>query len=359
MSLTLVDPTNTPINDTILKASVQNNTNNEYDNINSTNENVTLETNLKDIVLRIEQWWMYHHNRKIFRVLKQGICAAERTLSYVILKKISPAEAELLKDPSLKPRVRFRFGGYSFPPTVLFKIYTSVQSGNTIHYFSGKNSIKPGTQAAVDARKQMGNRKLLEQILSDTSQIKPGRVTDDGEVANLKDYLQYRACLDETPAYLGGKDNSWRELDLSALPRHHIMHDVNLYITRGVTTKRLKLAFPKYWPHSPCEKMRQLESLIQYKRRQENNLLTSLAPNSRSGTRKIAENRAKAMRAAYMQQDRIDSDDNVVSEFNKVNLETKNDADAEYDNDDDDEALSLYEWTQTLPIEVIMDFNID
>ena len=32
--------------------------------------------------------------------------------------------------------------------------------------------------------------------------------------------VQYVSNMDETPAGLGGKDNSWRRLSLAALPRH-------------------------------------------------------------------------------------------------------------------------------------------
>ena len=42
--------------------------------------------------------------------------------------------------------------------------------------------------------------------------------------------MQYVANMDETPAYLGGKDNTWRQLNLDALPRHSFLHNLVEYL---------------------------------------------------------------------------------------------------------------------------------
>jgi len=34
------------------------------------------------------------------------------------------------------------------------------------------------------------------------------------DITTLKDYMQYLSLMDETPSYMGGKDNSWRKLTL-------------------------------------------------------------------------------------------------------------------------------------------------
>ena len=75
----------------------------------------------------------------------KNISCQEHSLSNEILRKISPGEANLLRDPCLNLKVKFRFGGTEFPPVILFKIYTQVNDGNFAQYINGKKSIKPAT----------------------------------------------------------------------------------------------------------------------------------------------------------------------------------------------------------------------
>lgn len=56
----------------------------------------------------IERAWCRHRDRQMFRLLKHAVCAAEHALSNDILRRLSPREAELLKDPSLNVKVKFR-----------------------------------------------------------------------------------------------------------------------------------------------------------------------------------------------------------------------------------------------------------
>ncbi len=44
----------------------------------------------------------------MFRLLKHAVCAAEHALSDDILRRIAPREAELLRDPSMHVKVKFR-----------------------------------------------------------------------------------------------------------------------------------------------------------------------------------------------------------------------------------------------------------
>lgn len=66
----------------------------------------------------------------------------EQSWTYDILRKISPKEAELLNDPSINAKVRFRFAGIEFPPIILFKIYLV---SNGTKYISGKKIIRPAS----------------------------------------------------------------------------------------------------------------------------------------------------------------------------------------------------------------------
>jgi hypothetical protein len=70
--------------------------------------------NLKDLISAkeavqiIENAWCRHRDRQMFRLLKHAVCAAEHALSNDILRRLSPREAELLRDPSMNVKVKFR-----------------------------------------------------------------------------------------------------------------------------------------------------------------------------------------------------------------------------------------------------------
>lgn len=77
----------------------------------------------------------------MFRLLKHAVCAAEHALSSDILRRLSPREAELLRDRSLNVKVKFRFGGSEFPPVIFFKIYVRNFNGAVPKYVNGKTMI--------------------------------------------------------------------------------------------------------------------------------------------------------------------------------------------------------------------------
>lgn len=56
----------------------------------------------------IERAWLSYRDRKMYSLLKHATCAAEQSLSYEILRKVSPKEAQLLKDKGMPVKVRFR-----------------------------------------------------------------------------------------------------------------------------------------------------------------------------------------------------------------------------------------------------------
>lgn len=62
----------------------------------------------KKAVQIIENAWCRHRDRQMFRLLKHAVCAAEHALSNDILRRLSPREAELLRDPSMNVKVKFR-----------------------------------------------------------------------------------------------------------------------------------------------------------------------------------------------------------------------------------------------------------
>ena len=92
-------------------------------------------------------------------------------------------------------------------------------------------------KAAQGACLQMGARKFYDLMISDALQEQArGKVTDPDQIYSLRDYMQvslyffvcfkslnylktcfkkYTSTIDDLPAYMGGRSNSWRRLNLS------------------------------------------------------------------------------------------------------------------------------------------------
>uniref|UniRef100_A0A8C6YPB9 Uncharacterized protein n=1 Tax=Nothoprocta perdicaria TaxID=30464 RepID=A0A8C6YPB9_NOTPE len=187
----------------------------------------------------IQRGWRRYVRMRLFRLLTRALRAAEHCITHEILRRVSPREAELLRDPSMECKVRFRFAGQEFPPFVVFKIFRHTQ-GKSSKYISGKRIISPSNEAAADACKLMGYRKYYEQILQDELQYQKQRITDETDVATMKDYMHYISSLDETPAYFGGRNNCWRRLSLQNFPRTMIVYDIMDYAQSRRLSDRLK-----------------------------------------------------------------------------------------------------------------------
>lgn len=191
----------------------------------------------------IERAWIAFRDKQMFRLLKHAVCAAENSLTQEILRKVCPKEAELLSDKSMQVRVRFRFGGSEFPPMIFFKIYIHT-AGRGVKYMSGKRLIKPATEASEDSLRLMGNRQFYDQMLQDAIFQQQYKITDEIDVTTLKDYMQYLANIDESPATHGGKENYWRKLTLDDLPRRTIFYDVVDYLYNQRMTPALQEQIP-------------------------------------------------------------------------------------------------------------------
>uniref|UniRef100_G3RJG9 Chromosome X open reading frame 58 n=1 Tax=Gorilla gorilla gorilla TaxID=9595 RepID=G3RJG9_GORGO len=195
---------------------------------------------LKDISAQIiQRAWLSHTNKMIFRLLKHAICAAEFYVTHEILKKVAPLEAKLIKDPTMQCKIRFRFRGETFPPFIVFKIFLHTD-GHGYKYFSGKNILMPSSKAVVDACKLMGERKFHRIIMEDERIFPKSKVTDIMDVVTMQDYVQYRSFFDEAPAFSGGRNNSWRKLNLENIPRTMLMYDIVHYSESGVISNRLR-----------------------------------------------------------------------------------------------------------------------
>nr|XP_031302509.1 putative uncharacterized protein CXorf58 homolog [Camelus dromedarius] len=205
---------------------------------------------------RIQRAWLSHLDKTVFQLLKYTVCAAEYHVTHEILKKVSPLEAELVKDPCMKCKVRVRFSGETFPPLIVFKIFLHTE-GHGYKYFSGKNLLKPSSEAVVDACKMMGEKKFYHQIMEDEHLFQKFKITKKIDIVTLKDYVQYSSLLDETPASSGGRNNYWRRLNLESIPRTMIMYDIVDYAETGIISNRLKKEMKYLLQRPKTEEMRQ------------------------------------------------------------------------------------------------------
>nr|XP_033805154.1 putative uncharacterized protein CXorf58 homolog isoform X4 [Geotrypetes seraphini] len=170
-----------------------------------------------EVILRV---WISRRNRNLFKLLKHAARAAEYCVTYQILRLVSPLEAELIRDPSMQCKIRFRFAGEEFPPFIVFKIFHHT-GGYGNKYINGKRALNPSSE--------------------------------------------YISHLDETPAYLGGRDNHWRKLSLENVPRTMIMYDIINYAESGKLSSQLKkeLSFLLCLPHNEEVQRRQLSIVTQ------------------------------------------------------------------------------------------------
>ncbi|XP_018426288.1 PREDICTED: putative uncharacterized protein CXorf58 homolog [Nanorana parkeri] len=308
----------------------------------------------------IQRAWKCHHNRKLFKLLKHAIRAAETCAAYGILKKVSPVEAELLKDPGMQCKVRFRFAGYEFPPVIVFKIFH--RSGNhRSRYISGKRVISPSSEAAMDACKLMGHRTYYDQVIYDQLEHQTYKITDTVDVATVKDYMQYISHLDETPAHLGGRDNYWRRLSLKNMPRTTIMYDIVNYAESGTLSDRLKdeIKLLLQIPGNEVIQQTQLSAVAQYRSPAPppssaiSTCLSShysVAPRNTSRRSHRARLKVQKMKRLYglekEGQDLTDTDQRQFPDgkntFNQVVFS---------DDDWEEEAEKLYAWSQGLSLE--------
>ncbi len=78
--------------------------------------------------LAIQRNWRRLHSRRIFQAVKHIIHGSQNLSKadpYLLLKTVCPKEAQIL-DPSIKARIKFRFGGANgvFPPEIYYKVFT-------------------------------------------------------------------------------------------------------------------------------------------------------------------------------------------------------------------------------------------
>ncbi|CAI9737074.1 Hypothetical predicted protein [Octopus vulgaris] len=339
---------------------------------------------MREAVQTIERAWLSSRDRKIFKLLKHAVCAAEQCITSVFLQTISPHEAELLQDPTM-------FGGRTFPPLVYFKIFLH-QNGPVIKYLSGKTMMTPAaTEANEDSLKIKGPRLFFDQLLYDQVQHHCRKTTDFVDVVTLKDYMQYLAHIDETPAKYGGK----------YVPRHIIFYDIVEFLYSGKVSPDIQhhLTNLLVKPVNPKIQMLHLNIISALKSSISYPLerlmkCPEIKGNKTKRRSKRAVKKVNKMRELYLQEQERqekskmsqystpqtpensislkpysgyddDDDDSIIiasktSDFVTATVHTDNDdmtTDQNEDldpNDMDNEALRLYQWTQHLSLDNIL-----
>ncbi|XP_054978876.1 uncharacterized protein CXorf58 homolog isoform X1 [Sorex araneus] len=212
----------------------------------------------------IQRAWLSYINRIIFRLLRHIICAVEHYVTSEILQNASPSEAELMKDPTMKHKVKFRFSGETFPPYIVFKIFLH-SDGHGYKYFCGRNILKSSTKAIADTYRLVGEKKLYSQMMEDELIHQKFEISDEVDVVTTKDYMQYSNLLDQIPASRGGKNNPWRRLELKNIPKSMMIYDILDFIESGTLSNRLfkQLKFLVQKPQSEEMHRRQLEIITE------------------------------------------------------------------------------------------------
>lgn len=297
------------------------------------------------------RWWRSHMDRQTFVRIRDGLAQAEGAIASEVLRQICPVEAGHLEDSTLKPRVRFRLAGGSFPPRVVFKVYVC-QGSTTVLYFSGRRMIKPDSEAAVDAARQMGRRQYTEQMERDWAHHRAVGTTDEVDVTSLQEYMQFAAATDNLSAGLGGRDNGWRYLQPEE--QHGVLYDFINYCHDGKVTPRLQRHAPSLGDEIVDVRSADEEALAQSRAVEARRKLAA-QPGMTSKLKGTERRRRLAhMRQLYGLQSSEKGKDGEAAVITHAktaqHVETASSADAVGSGDlDDDEADSLFQWSQMLP----------
>ncbi|CAB1316031.1 unnamed protein product [Coregonus sp. 'balchen'] len=107
-------------------------------------------------------------------------------------------------------------------------------------------------QATTDTCRMMGNRIFINHIIADEIQRQGSTISDTSYITCMRDFMQYSSHLDELPAYLGGRENTWRSLSLRGLSRNILQWDSLEVGGKGTVADRLKQELLLLAPQVPC-----------------------------------------------------------------------------------------------------------
>eukprot|EP00033_Pygsuia_biforma_P002381 GCRY01002635.1.p1 GENE.GCRY01002635.1~~GCRY01002635.1.p1 ORF type:complete len:409 (-),score=80.97 GCRY01002635.1:174-1400(-) len=150
----------------------------------------------------IQRAWRNYMCRSVFHFLVAAVKKAEGVPPHALLAQLSPAESELLRDPTINTCVRFRFEGTTFPPRVFYKIF---QSGAQSVYLSG------GVLADNNTQHQVLNQLGAQEYARQTAEKNNDDFLEQADCLDLRDYVRFQNQQDNKPIHKGGRGNLWRE----------------------------------------------------------------------------------------------------------------------------------------------------
>ncbi|KAL0245302.1 hypothetical protein GEMRC1_009381 [Eukaryota sp. GEM-RC1] len=131
----------------------------------------------------IQRCWKSFSDRTIFAFYKDLLSKVNSNDPQKILRAINPVEAKIL-DRSLQCHVRFRLSGFSFPPTILYRVYTHGNIAD-INSFAPRD-YQRSDQAKVPAR----TADKSGWYNRNDEELNPWRVVGESCVADLAEFSQ-------------------------------------------------------------------------------------------------------------------------------------------------------------------------
>ncbi|XP_065886696.1 uncharacterized protein CXorf58 homolog [Dysidea avara] len=158
--------------------------------------------------------------------------------------------------------------------------------------------------------------------------------------------------MDESPAYLGGKDNTWRNLKLDTLPRGNKFYSIMDYLSAWPLLKEGNSFQKMRTFHDHLPKKKRLDLTIKFVDHHPSILdVLRLLPESLQEGQKKAHLRVEKMRKMFERNRPYKSQGGM--EMRDDHTSTSNDVPTKDDDDDDweREADELYQWSQQLSID--------
>lgn len=270
--------------------------------------------------------WLAHRDYQIYQILRAVVSVAEGDFGRILLSRLAPLEAQFIMTGC---SVKLRLAGDTFPPKVVFKV--SLNSSGAVCYLSGRRELKDDIDGALQ---MMGERNFNSQLASDLLERKTNHlVVDEVDIGTAQDAARFRAYQEKSSATIGGKDNGWRLVDLSTLPRAAPFRDLFEIIDSG----RISNLPQSFWaqPRNREHLQTQIELLL----RDEPRLGTPPKPTS---IEEIEQKRAESATQRVIKMTNlylIGQNDQKRVDLTIVDLDP-----IEVDN----EARELYEWSQYL-----------
>eukprot|EP00941_MAST-03F_sp_MAST-3F-sp1_P000018 g18.t1 len=287
--------------------------------------------------LLVQNKWRCHANRRIYKYYRDLIRFRNAGDPAEMLRSINGSEANLI-DPASKIYVRFRLGGYSFPPTIYYKVYTSSPICD-VGAFAPKNYSATGPTA--DSASQLHNSVSRRSTNQSVSQTALANAPLSSTIRVGKTYFTAQLTEDSRSETVVGLDsdwyerwenNGWRSVTAKSLQDHK-----DDSVTKRSAAKRI--------PYNR-NKLRRKEDLIRIRKEKKRKWLRRLYFEGMAKERKTGNNNEETKKT------KLNSPilSNVGNSFTLRNQPKENNVDIDFDSPEWDERIAeeLLEWTEEL-----------